>query len=82
MSGAPISLSPLDVIFKRITLKGFLLNDFDFASQVRPAIEQGARLIAEGRLHAPIAAVYPLSAIKDAVAHTMRGGKVLLQVSP
>lgn len=82
MSGVAMSLSPLDVIFKRITVRGFLLNDFDFASLVRPAIEQAAELLAKGRLHAPIAAIYPLSAIQDAVAHTLRGGKVLLKVSP
>jgi NADPH:quinone reductase-like Zn-dependent oxidoreductase len=81
MSGAPMSISPLDVIFKRITVRGFLLSDFDFASFVRPAIEQAAELIATGRLYAPVAAIYPLSAIKEAVAHTQRGGKVLLDVS-
>jgi NADPH:quinone reductase-like Zn-dependent oxidoreductase len=80
MSGAPISISPLNVIFKRITLRGFLLNDFSFALLVRPAIEQAVELIAAGRLHAPVAAVYPLSDIKGAVAHTQRGGKVLLDV--
>jgi NADPH:quinone reductase-like Zn-dependent oxidoreductase len=81
MSGAPMSISPLDVIFKRITVRGFLLNDYDFGSLVRPAIEQAAELISRGRFHAPIAVIYPISAIKDAVAHTLRGGKVLLKVS-
>ena len=81
MSGAPMSISPLDVIFKRITIRGFLLNDFDFVSLVRPAIEEAAKLIASGRFYAPIAALYPLSSIQEAVAHTLRGGKVLLQVS-
>jgi NADPH:quinone reductase-like Zn-dependent oxidoreductase len=81
MSGTAMSLSPLDVIFKRITVRGFLLNDFDFASHVRPAIKQAAELITEGRFYAPIAAIYPLAAIKDAVAHALRGGKVLLKVS-
>jgi NADPH:quinone reductase-like Zn-dependent oxidoreductase len=81
MSGAAMTISPLDVIFKRITVRGFLLNDFDFASLVRPAIEDAAKLIASGRLQAPVAAIYPLPAIQDAVAHTLRGGKVLLQVS-
>jgi len=28
-----------------------------------------------------VAAVYPLSSIKDAVAHAQRGGKVLLDVT-
>jgi len=32
MSGVPMSISPLDVIFKSITVRGFLLNDYDFAS--------------------------------------------------
>jgi len=35
-------------------------------------------MIATGKLYAPVAATYPLSAIKDAVAHAERGGKVLL----
>ena len=76
-----MTLSPLDIIFKRITVRGFLLNDFDFASQVRPAIEQAAELITEGRFYAPVVAIYPLAAVKDAVAHTLRGGKVLLKVN-
>jgi NADPH:quinone reductase-like Zn-dependent oxidoreductase len=37
-SYAPMSINSLDVIFKRITARGFLLNDFDFALAVRPAI--------------------------------------------
>jgi NADPH:quinone reductase-like Zn-dependent oxidoreductase len=82
MSGTAISISPLDVIFKRITVRGFLLNDFDFGSLVRPAMEQATKLIAAGRLRVQIAAIYPLSGVKDAVAHTLRGGKVLLKVSP
>ena len=37
-------------------------------------------LIASGKLYVPVAATYPLSAIKDAVAHVERGGKVLLDM--
>jgi len=82
MSGSPMSLDPYDVIFKSIAVRGFLLRNLDFGSLVRPAIEQAADLIALGRFHVPVMAVYPLSAIRDAVAHTLRGGKVLLEVSP
>ena len=39
-----------------------------------------AWLVAEG-VKVPIAAVYRLSEIKEAVAHTLRGGKVLLDVA-
>jgi hypothetical protein len=34
--------------------------------------------MAAGRLDVPIAATYPLTAIRDAIAHVQRGGKVLL----
>lgn len=82
MSGAQMSLNPYDVLFKNITVRGFLLKNFDFGSFVRPAIEQAADLIALGRFRVPVAAMYPLSAVKEAVAHTRRGGKVLFELGP
>ena len=39
-------------------------------------------LVSLGRFQAPVAAIYPLSAIGDAVAHTLHGGNILLEVSP
>jgi hypothetical protein len=38
-------------------------------------------MIASGRVHIPVAATYPLSSIKEAVAHVQRGGKILLDVA-
>jgi hypothetical protein len=32
-------------------------------------------------MHIPVAATYPLSSIKEAVAHAQRGGKILLDVA-
>jgi len=32
-------------------------------------------MIASGRLHIPVAATYPLSSIKEAIAHAQRGEK-------
>jgi NADPH:quinone reductase-like Zn-dependent oxidoreductase len=81
MSYAPISISPLDVIFKPLNLRGFWLGHPEFAAKIPPAIKQAAAMIASGELHVPVAAVYPLSSIKDAVAHAQRGGKVLLDVT-
>jgi hypothetical protein len=48
--------------------------------KIPPAIAEAARLVAEG-VKVPIAAVYRLSEIKRAVEHTLRGGKVLLDVA-
>ena len=49
-------------------------------SKVLEAIKTGARLIAEGKLHLPIAAVYPLSAAQEAIMHAQRGREGTLRV--
>ena len=81
MSEAPMSLSPLDVIFKPITLRGFFMGHPEYAAKIPPALKQAAAMIASGLVHVPVSAVYPLSSIKEAVAHALRGGKVLLDVA-
>src|SRR5271170_7656992 len=80
MGKAPIAISALALIFKRISVRGFFLSDPEHAAKIAPLIVEAAELLRSGRLHAPVAATYPLSAIKDAVAHVQRGGKVLLDV--
>ena len=80
LSKAPIAISALSLIFKRISVRGFFLSDPEHAAKIAPFIVEAAELLRSGRLHAPVAATYPLSAIKDAVAHVQRGGKVLLDV--
>ncbi|HWN58777.1 MAG TPA: zinc-dependent alcohol dehydrogenase family protein [Methylomirabilota bacterium] len=81
MSGAPMSISPLDVIFKPITMKGFWLGHPESAAKTAPSIAQAAEMIASGRVNIPVAATYPLSSIKEAVAHAVRGGKIILNVA-
>jgi NADPH:quinone reductase-like Zn-dependent oxidoreductase len=81
MSLKPMSISPLDVIFKPITMKGFWLGHPESAAKTAPSIAQAAEMIASGRVNIPVAATYPLSSIKEAVAHAVRGGKILLNVA-
>jgi NADPH:quinone reductase-like Zn-dependent oxidoreductase len=81
MSQAPISISPLDVIFKPITMQGFWLGHPESAAKSASPIAEAAEMIASGRVHIPVAATYALSSIKEAIAHAQRGGKVLLEVS-
>jgi NADPH:quinone reductase-like Zn-dependent oxidoreductase len=76
-----MSISPLDVIFKPLTMRGFWLGHPEIAAKVAPAIAQAAEMIGSGRVHIPVAATYPLSSIKEAVAHAQRGGKILLDVA-
>ena len=81
MSEAQMSISPLDVIFKPLTLRGFWLGHPESAAKSAPAVAQAAEMIAAGRVRIPVAATYPLSSIKEAVAHASRGGKILLDVA-
>ena len=81
MSGGPMSISPLDVIFKPVTVRGFFMAHPEFAAKLAPAAAQAAEMIASGRMHIPVAATYPLSSVREAVAHAQRGGKVLLDVA-
>jgi NADPH:quinone reductase-like Zn-dependent oxidoreductase len=81
MSEGPMSIDPLDFIFKPLTMRGFWLGHPEVAAKIAPAVVQAATMIASGRAHIPVSGTYPLSAIKDAVAHAQRGGKVLLDVA-
>jgi NADPH:quinone reductase-like Zn-dependent oxidoreductase len=81
MSGGPMSINPQDVIFKPLTVRGFWLGHPEFAAKIAPAIGQAAAMSASGRVRVPVAATYPLSSIKDAVAHAQHGGKVLLDIA-
>jgi len=73
-----MSISPLDVIFKPLTIRGFWLGHPEIAPKLAPALVQAATMTA-GCI--PVAGTYPLSSIKEAVAHAQRGGKILLDVA-
>ncbi|MEI7445169.1 MAG: zinc-dependent alcohol dehydrogenase family protein [Burkholderiales bacterium] len=84
LSGQPCALDPGDVVFRDLSLRGFWLARW-FAT--RPLDEQHALYrqlggaIADGTLRVNVEKVYPLSQVKEALAHAARpgrGGKVLL----
>src|SRR5204862_4327344 len=81
MSLNPMSISPFDVIFKPVTVRGFFMGHPEFAAKLAPAAALAAEMIASGQVHIPVAATYALSSIKEVVAHAQRGGKVLLDIA-
>ena len=81
MSSAPMSISPLNIIFKPLTVRGFWLGHPESTAKSAPAVAQAAEMIASGRVHVPVTATYALSSIKEAVAHAQRGGKILLNIA-
>jgi len=62
-------------------MRGFWLGHPESAARSAPAVAQAAEMIASGRVHIPVTATYALSSIKEAVAHALRGGKILLDVA-
>ena len=60
---------------------GLGLNHPDVESKIPSALRETAPLVASGSLRVPIAATYPLTAFREAVAHVQRGGKVMFDVA-
>jgi len=81
MSGEPVTIAPLDLIAKRVVVRGFFLNHPDVELSIGGALRETAPLVASGAIRVPIAATYPLAAFRDAVAHVQRGGKVMFDVA-
>jgi NADPH:quinone reductase-like Zn-dependent oxidoreductase len=81
MSRAANVINPLDVIFRALTIRGFFVGHPQHAQKIPAAIKEAAALLAAGDVSIPVAAVYPLGKVKDAVAHVQRGGKVLIDIT-
>ena len=84
LSGRPCETDASDLVFRDLRLRGFWLVHW-FASTPLDAQHALYRrlgaAIADGSLHVPVEAVYPLGRIREALAHAARpgrGGKVLL----
>ncbi len=81
-SGKPGVANGIDLIFRNIAIRGFWLYSplFKGSPKIVEGMKLGARLVAEGKLRAPIAATYPLDSAAAALAHAQKGGKVLFAV--
>lgn len=83
MSGAPVVVAPADIIFRDLQVRGFWQKhwmDTTSRDEIAAAYAPLAALVADGTLHAPVAATYQLEQYQDALAHATRtegAGKVL-----
>jgi len=84
LSGEPCIVSPRDLVFRDIALKGFWLARW-FRTTPQPQqvalLTELAGLIATGKLSTPIQATYDVAQIKEAVAAAAAGerqGKILI----
>jgi NADPH:quinone reductase-like Zn-dependent oxidoreductase len=78
MSGLPIQVRQGDLIGKRLNIHGFWMYYEEYLPKIPAALTEAARLVASGKLTLPMTATYKPSQIKEAIEHSQRGGKVLL----
>jgi len=78
LSGQPLVVSQVDLIVKRLQVHGFWMYLSEFLPKLNAAARETDSLMASGSINVPIAACYPLSALREAVEHSIRGEKVLL----
>jgi NADPH:quinone reductase-like Zn-dependent oxidoreductase len=81
LSGLPIHVSQGDLIGKRLEIHGFWMYYEEYLPKIPAALAEAAQVVASGRLTLPITTTYKPSRIKEAIEHSQRGGKVLLDFS-
>ena len=79
MSREPINVSQIGLIFRRIQIHGFFMHLPHYIPKLKNAVIQSLRLLEQGKLNVPVAKIYPPEKVKEAIQHTINGGKVLLQ---
>jgi NADPH:quinone reductase-like Zn-dependent oxidoreductase len=79
MSREPINVSQVGLIFRRIQIHGFFMYLPYYIPKLKNAILESVRLLTKGKLNVPVAEIYPPESVKEAIQHTINGGKVLLQ---
>jgi len=78
LSGLPIQVPQKDLIGKRLEIHGFWMYYEEHLPKIRAALVEAAQVVSLGKLTLPITATYKLFQIKEAIEHSQRGGKVLL----
>jgi NADPH:quinone reductase-like Zn-dependent oxidoreductase len=78
LSGLPIHVPQGDLIGKRLQIHGFWMYFEEYLPKIRAALTEAVKVVMSGRLTLPFTATYKPSRIKEAIEHSERGGKVLL----
>src|ERR1700731_1410654 len=78
LSGLPIHVPQGDLIGKRLKIHGFWMSYQEYLPKMGAALTEATKVVASGKLTLPVTTTYKLSQIKEAIEHSQRGGKVLL----
>jgi NADPH:quinone reductase-like Zn-dependent oxidoreductase len=75
----PMELSSLDIIGKRLSIAAYFQTYPDMKPKSDASRKRLVKYLGRNGPTQPVAAVYPLDRLKDAVAHAVTGTKVLLK---
>ncbi|TKC88843.1 alcohol dehydrogenase [Trinickia terrae] len=70
----------VDLHLRGIVVRGIYIDLPEYLPYIADAIKASAELMTSGELDLPVAAVYPLADYQQAIAHAIKGGKVLLDL--
>ena len=81
VSGKSMELPGSLLIWKQLSVEGFFEGHPHILPKIAPLLRDLVKMIGPGGIRQPIAATYPIDQVKEAVAHAVKGGRVLLSLS-
>ena len=81
VSGKPMELPASLLIWNQLTVEGFFEGHPHVLPKIAPALRELVKMIGPGGIRQPITATYPIDRVKEAVAHAVKGGRILLNLS-
>jgi NADPH:quinone reductase-like Zn-dependent oxidoreductase len=81
VSGKPMELPGAILIFKQLTVEGFFEGHPHTTPKIAPVLRELVKMIGPGGIRQPTTATYPIDRVKEAVAHAVKGGRILLSLS-
>src|SRR5438445_10555873 len=78
LRGEPIHVAARVRSGTRCIIHGLCMSHEEYLPKMRAALTEAAKVVASGKLTLPVTTTYKPSQIKEAIEHSQRGGKVLL----
>ena len=66
---------------KKLTVEGFFEGHPHIVPKIAPVLRELVKMIGPGGIRQPTTATYPIDRVKEAVAHAVKGGRILLSLS-
>src|SRR5215472_566412 len=68
------------LIWNQLTLEGFFEGHPHILPKIAPILRELVKMIGPGGIRQPIAGTYPVDRVKEAVAHAVKGSRILLSL--